>query len=280
MRPEDSHTRDDGPRYETRQPFDLAPPLRSRVQELELEGAIGGLQEAGYALLHDAVDAAFTMRLRETILRLCDGRPGASMLFGRDPIFEEVVLHPKALALVEVMCGKGALLSQVAASVRRKDGPVIALHADQNWTPAPFPVHNQMLTFCWFCDEATKAGGTTLMVPHSQRHRRHPSADEIAACDGAIALEGPAGMVGVWDGSVWHGNWPRTIDGERVVLHVTYSRLALRPVESYDHLDDRWLQGRPYALRVLLGREDFLSTPHGAFAHGDKLQRTFTWARQ
>ena len=34
----------------------------------------------------------------------------------------------------------------------------LPLHADQNWLPAPFPVHNQLLTFCWACDEFTEAG--------------------------------------------------------------------------------------------------------------------------
>ncbi|GIT33649.1 MAG: hypothetical protein Ct9H300mP3_11800 [Gammaproteobacteria bacterium] len=49
--------------------------------------------------------------------------------------------------MVEVMCGKGALLSQLIASIRPKGAPEIGLHADQNWTPAPFPIHNQILLF-------------------------------------------------------------------------------------------------------------------------------------
>jgi len=64
-----------------------------------------------------------------------------------------------------------------------------------------------------------------------------------------------------------------------VVLHVTYSRLALRPVECYDFLDEEWLAGKPYEVRVLLGREDFLNTPEGAFHHGMKILTTMNWAK-
>ena len=43
----------------------------------------------------------------------------------------------------------------------------------------------------------------------------------------------------MWDGAVWHANWPRTIEGERVVSHISYSRLMMRPIEDYsDFADD------------------------------------------
>ena len=54
---------------------------------------------------------------------------------------------------------------------------------------------------------------------------------------------------------------------------------ALRPVECYDFLDEEWLEGKPYALRVLLGREDFLNTPEGAFHHGMKIPTAMNWSK-
>ena len=78
-----------------------------------------------------------------------------------------------------------------------------------------------------------------------------------------------------------HGNYPRAISGERVVVHITFSRLALRPVEDYTHLDEKWLEGKPYPLRVMLGREDFLGSTTIARGHADyaHLARTFNWAK-
>ena len=274
--------------FETRQPFDLADHLRQRVDDNGVADTVAQLQRDGYGYVRKAGTPAFNQRLRETILRVAfentpedkrNGAGGANMLLHRDPIFEEVILNPKLLAVAEVMCGKGAMISQIAASVRPKGAPSIGLHADQNWTPAPFPVHNQLVTFCWACDRFDEANGSTKVVPKSHLERRHPTEQETKDEPGTIATECEPGDCVVWDGSTWHSNYPRSTDDQRVVLHITYSRLALRPVECYDFLDDEWLAGKPYELRVLLGREDFLNTKEGAFYHGAKILETMNWAK-
>ena len=279
--------------FETRQPFDISDELQARVDELDLGEAVEHVREHGYGYIHDAASPEFVARLRETIVRIVRREssyllganvPLVNMLLPKDPVFEEVVLNPKLLAIAEILCGQGALLSQVAATLKEKatqpgDGKG-GLHADQNWTPAPFPVHNQLVTFCWACDEFTEAAGSTRVVPGSHRERRHPNEQEVAEEPGVVATECPAGSIVFWDGSTWHsGGAPRTVEGERVVLHITYGRMALRPVESYDFLDEDWLEGKPYEMRVLLGREDFLATPQGGFAHGAKLPRAMNWAK-
>ena len=278
--------------FETRQPFDLSDELRARVDELDLGETVEHVRKHGYGYIHDAATSEFVTRLREMIVQIVRGGEGghglegrgANMLLPKDPVFEEVVLNPKILAIAEILCGKGAILSQVAASIKEKatepgDGKG-GLHADQNWTPAPFPVHNQLVTFCWACDEYNEAAGSTRVVPGSHRERRHPNEREVAEEPGVIHTACPAGSIVFWDGSTWHsGGAPRTVDGERVVLHITFGRMAMRPVESYDFLDEDWLEGKPYEMRVILGREDFLATPQGGFAHGMKLPRAMNWAK-
>ena len=274
--------------FDTRAPFDLSADLAQRVREHDVADTVEQIEENGYGYVRQAGTPEFNARLRETILCIAfenasqdkrGGAGGANMLLHKDPIFEEVILNPKLLAIAEVMCGKGAMISQIAASIRPQGAPAIGLHADQNWTPAPFPVHNQLLTFCWACDPFDEANGATKVVPKSHLLRRHPDQRETKEEPGAIATECDPGDCVVWDGSTWHSNYPRTAEGQRVVLHITYSRLALRPVECYDFLDEEWLRGKPYALRVLLGREDFLNTPQGAFAHGTKIQETMNWSK-
>ncbi|MFQ5926331.1 MAG: phytanoyl-CoA dioxygenase family protein [Terriglobia bacterium] len=273
--------------FVTRQPFELSPELAARVEELGLQPYLDQLRDEGYTIVPNIASEEFTARLRETCLRLAQETEGpgkgfsAALLLGRDPIFEEVVLNPKIQALVEVMCGQGALLSQLIASRRPKGAPAIGLHADQNWTPAPFPVHNQLFTMCWTMEEFTLAGGCTKVIPKSHLHRRHPTKEETEQQPGATPTECPSCSIVCWEGSTWHGNYPRQIDGDRVVLHITFSRLALRTVENYDHLDEEWLEGKPYELRVMLGREDFLgsTTIARGFADYSKIPRTFTWAK-
>jgi len=269
----------------SRAPFDLRADLAARIAALGMSANVEQLREEGYTAVREIAAPAFNARLRETCLRLAKETPGgargyaAGMLLGRDPIIEEVVLNPKLLALVEVMCGRGAVLSQLVASIRPKGAAELPLHADQNWFPAPFPEHNQLFTMCWVMDEFTEAGGATKVIPGSQVHRRHPSWDEIAEQKGAIPIACPANSLACWDGSVWHGNYPRSIDGERVVLHITFGRLALRPVEDYSHLDKTWLAGKPAALATMLGRDDFLGKSGLGGADYSKIPKTFDWAK-
>ena len=59
------------------------------------------------------------------------------------------------------------------------------------------------------------------------------------------------------------------------------SRLSCRTVESYDHLDEAWLEGKPFEMRTMLGREDFLGSTTIARGSADytNLVRTFNWAK-
>ncbi|MGE4609497.1 MAG: phytanoyl-CoA dioxygenase family protein, partial [Myxococcota bacterium] len=249
---------------ETRQPFDLSDDLKTRVDALGLTKTVQYAKEEGYGYIYDAAPMEFIERLKEAIYRNVEGSKGprgSNMLLTKDPIFVEAVLNPKLLTIVEILCGKGAMLSQLSSTIipkqtdaSRKGG----LHADQNWTPAPFPVHNQTITLCWACVDYTREGGSTRVIPNSHLLRRHPTPEEVAEEAGVISTECPAGTIVFWNGSIWHGGGTRTIDGERVVLHTTFSRMAMRPIENYDFLGDDWLADKSYEMRVLLGREDFL----------------------
>jgi ectoine hydroxylase-related dioxygenase (phytanoyl-CoA dioxygenase family) len=95
-----------------------------------------------------------------------------------------------------------------------------------------------MCTARWVTNLFTEEAGSTLVIPGSQKHTTHPPRDVPKALDGAIPIEAPKGSLSLWDGSVLQGDYPRQIDCERVVLHLTYTRLGWAPVEDYLHLDD------------------------------------------
>ena len=203
---------------------------------------------------------------------------GGNMLLAKDPIYAEAIMKPKLLAMAEFSVGRGFLISQIAASVRPKGAPSIGLHADNNWLPAPFPAHNMLLTGCWACDEYTEANGSTLVIPGSNNLRRHPTNLEIAEKAGAIPIECPPGSVAMWDGNIWHSNYPRETDGERVVCHITYTRLMMRPVEDYTAHADALIEAHGKSMAQLMGREDFLNSPNGA--DYTKLLQTFNNAKR
>ncbi len=252
--------------YETLPPYEVSDSLAPRIKGLDLAENLADMERDGYTVLRDVAPPEVTAAIREAIIRLSEETTGrakgrsAAMLLGRDPIFATAVLNPTLMALVEFMCGQGALLSQLLGSVRPEGAKQLEIHADQNWLPAPFPAHNYLLTACWVCDDFTQENGATRVIPGTHMHRRHPSPDEATRAEGAIPVEAPTGSIAIWDGSVWHGNYPRETSGERVVLHITYSRLALRPIEDYGHLADEFLEANPPEMATLLGRTDFFST--------------------
>ncbi len=240
-------------------PWEVSESLAATAVELGLEKNFRQLEEEGYTVIEDAAPQEFVQRLRGTILehqsRVRTKGSGPRLLIGKDPVFSEAIINPKVLAVVEFMCGSGALAYQLTASVRPKGSPALFLHADHGASiPAPFPEHNYIVTACWACDDYTREGGATLVVPGSHTLRRQPTAEEAEGKDGAIAVERPAGSVVVWGGSVWHGNWPRTIDGKRVVLHASYCRQALRTIDIYDHLGDDFIEEWGPAMKTLLRR--------------------------
>jgi hypothetical protein len=263
--------------------FDTLPPdaisdeLAPAIEALGLLENCRQLAMEGWTVIEDVATPDFNARLREKIKELCPGG-GGNMLLAKDPIFAEAILNPRLLAMAEFSVGRGFLISQVAASIRAKGAGSIGLHADHNWLPAPFPAHNMLLTGCWACDDYSEAGGSTLVIPGSNNLRRHPTPQETKANAGAIAIECPAGSVAMWDGNIWHSNYPRTLEGERVVSHITYTRLMMRPVEDYAAHADDLISAHGERMAQLMGREDMLNSPTGA--DYTKLVATFNNAKR
>ena len=263
---------------DTLPPDAISPELAPVIEELGLTENCRQLAMEGWTVVEDVADPAFNEQFREKIMEISGGPGGANMLLAKDPLFAEAITMPKLMAMAEFSVGRGFLISQVAASVRPKGADAIGLHADNNWLPAPFPAHNMLLTCCWACDDYTRDNGSTLIVPGSQNLKRHPTDEEMAEVAGAIPIECPPGSVPMWDGNIWHSNYPRTTDGERVVCHITYTRLMMRPVEDYSAHADRLIQEHGVEMAQLLGREDFLFCPNGA--DYTKLMQTFNNAKR
>jgi len=253
--------------YDTLPPDAISEELAPVIDELGLRENCRQLAMEGWTVVEDAASEEFNARLRAKIKELAPepegGVRGGNMLLAKDPVFAEAALNPKVMAMAEFSVGRGFLVTQIASSVMPKGPQTIGLHADSSWLPAPFPAHNTLLTACWTCDGYTKEGGATLVIPGSGNLRRHPNAEETEAMAGAIAIEGPPGSIAMWDGNVWHANWPRQIDDERVVCHVAYTRLMMRPVEDYSAYADDLIAQYGEGMSQLLGREDFLYSPTG-----------------
>ena len=263
--------------YDTLPPGAISDELAPVIAELGLTENCRQLAMEGWTVIEHAASPEFNARFRARIKALCP-HGGGSMLLAKDPIFAEAVMSPKLMAMAEFSVGRGFLLSQVAASIRPQGSPGIGLHADNNWLPAPFPAHNMLLTGCWSCDGYSKDGGATLIIPGSNSLRRHPNAKEVQETAGALAIECAPGSVAMWDGNLWHSSYPRALEGDRVVCHITYTRLMMRPVEDYGAHADRLIREHGERMSQLMGREDMLMGPTGA-DYG-RMRQTFNNAKR
>lgn len=249
-------------------PEAISEELAPTIAALGLEENCRELVEFGYTVIKDVASDDFNQRLREAILRTASGDDpaaprGSNMALLLDPVFGEAITMPKLMAMAEFSVGRGHLISQVATSVVPGGSGAPGFHADQNWLPAPFPDHNMVTTLCWATDDYTEENGATHVVPKSHLLKRHPTAEEAAAHEGAVPIECPAGSVAMWDGAVWHSGWPRKAPGERVVCHISYSRLSMRVIENYAAHADALIAAHGEAMAQLMGRNDSLDSPTG-----------------
>jgi hypothetical protein len=230
--------------------------LEHRIEHQGLATQLKQLQKQGYCVLERAFSSKFAAELRAAILECMDENPNrpAAMLLERGRIFEEAALHPWLMTLAEKVCGKGFLLAQLLGQ-RKPEGPsALPIHSDYNLVREPFPEYGLNCTAIWALEDFTVEAGPTLVVPGSHELGRHPERGE--GRDRAIPIEMEKGSIALWLGATWHSQGDRTIPGERVTLHSTYSRLTLRTYDSYRHIDPAILDRNPPELTTLCGLDD------------------------
>ena len=239
---------------------EIDPALFPLVEELGIIENCRELAQEGWTVLENAVDPAFVSELRSVILETEDSEAlrlgGSVMELGKHPVYADTLVHPKVFTLAKFSVGQGCLLYTQAISVRGKGSPALDLHCDQVMFPVPLPEPNMLLTACWVLDEFSEEGGATCVLPGSGNHRRPPTPEDDLT--GAKPVECPAGSIILWDGRVWHGNCPRTIAGDRVVVHNSYCRLVMRPGIDYSAHADELIQAHGAPMSQLLGRDDVL----------------------
>lgn len=253
--------------YETLPMFEVSDELAPRIQTFGLERNVREMRELGYTVFDSDAPEAFIDKLRAAIrtaaletkgnyFGINENGASCDTLLERDAIFAEAVMYPKLLAMIEFMCGKGALVSQVSGSLRMQGSKAMDIHCDQDWLPAPMPEHNALLTACWYCDDITGAdAGATRVIPKTHLLRRQPNPEEVEAATGAVPVVCSKGSIALWDGRLWHANYGRSLPGERVLLHATYCRLAYRPLEDYSPIANDLIDQHGPQMASLLGRD-------------------------
>jgi hypothetical protein len=232
------------------------PDFDHRIARLGLDRQVMELAELGYTVIERAISDELADELREIVQRevLAHHPFTTNGLLLRDRRFEEVALHPLALAAAESVVGRNVLLGAMSGTYKETGPGAIGLHADYPLVRNPYPEFGLIAVACWALDDWTEDAGPTWVIPKSHFHRRAPTRDDTR--EGGVAIVCPKGSIALWGNGVWHWQGDRTAPGARVAIHVTYNRLFVRPLDDYRAVDDEMFARNPPAFSTLLGCDD------------------------
>lgn len=231
------------------------------------------LDEDGYLILEDFIDAGLLARLRGRIEDLfrAEGEsagqefkpePGCrrlANLVDKGDVFREVIIRPRLLEYVHHVLGPSIKLSSLhARSVNPHGFGGQPLHADMSAVAdecGPW-VCNTL----WMLDDFTADNGAPRVVPGSHRFGRLPAevlADPHAAHPAQVSVAGRAGTVVILNAHTWHAGTANRTDHPRTALHAFYCRRD-KPQQQYQKrlLRPEVQASLPAELRDLLALDD------------------------
>jgi hypothetical protein len=224
------------------------------IRERGLESHVADLETHGLTVVppEKAAPKGFTDRLKAATLRFIekhDGRlpdfeTGAThknqilgdyhYLILHDPVFQEMLCQPSALALLDYLLGESSIVHANSALCK---GPhdelipgsdlVLPLHSDNQLLPGPFHPFAEFANLTWALTDYSKDNGSLAWVPGSHLLCRHPMPGEGDAM--AQPVDAPAGSLIVWHGNTWHGAFRRRNPGIRLSIGCIYSRPYIWP---------------------------------------------------
>ena len=199
-----------------------------------------------------------------------------------DPVFSEILLEPKPLALITYLLGESCILSSMGCHFRGPGGLPLAVHADGVRDDCKTP--SSLVANCNYAlTPYTQEAGAVVLFPGSHRRLRQPtphenwttggktilevSAEKLPPRDldaiewqipkGGVTMEINAGDAVVWHGNSWHGGWRRELPGARINLAAYFCRdfmstQELRGDERYPEVFERYANEPRFA--QLLGK--------------------------
>lgn len=238
------------------------------ISKLGLDQNLLELEVQGYTVLRGVLSNERIERAKAAILRRVEQQSGKPIdpdlasandfngmayqhyLMFDDPVFPEILLEPKPLALMEYLLGKSCVLSSMGSHFRGPGGMPLALHADGA------SVGMSEVSLVANCNYAltsySEEAGALCVVPGSHKKNRQPTMHENWLADGktigeitkqdlstealdalewqapkqAVTLNIQPGDAVIWHGNTWHGGWKRksSLPGVRMNLAAYFCR--------------------------------------------------------
>jgi ectoine hydroxylase-related dioxygenase (phytanoyl-CoA dioxygenase family) len=208
-----------------------------------LRAHVKRMEEDGYTIVEDAVDADLVDALNQDLERLerelaivpadndFEGRSTVRIynLLVHGELYERIPVHDNVLPVVEKVLDPGCLVSSLSSISIGPGETAQPIHSDDQLIPLPKPHPPTVCNTMWALTDFTEENGATRLVPGS--HLRDRSPDYGRPYD-TIAAEMPKGSVLVWHGSLWHGGGANRTDRRRVGIAMNYCAGFVRQQEN------------------------------------------------
>ena len=210
----------------------------------QVETCVAAIEQDGYAVLTDAIDADFLQQLLVELERLQKVRPGGDIppapftgqvtrrwfdLLNDADIWQEVAVHPWIMQVLHQVLGEGFLLSTMGTAVVGPGEAAQPIHDDDGVYGFPRPHPNLVCNTMWALSDFTEETGATRVVPGSNRYAADP---DYSATYATVPLEMPAGSIAFVVVSCYHGAGANHSKQDRVALTINYCNGAMRQQEN------------------------------------------------
>lgn len=173
----------------------------------------------------------------QSYLEHLDPNPSNVRVFGLlelDPVFRELISHPKIIELVKYILGDDFIISNFTANIARPGAESMALHSDQSIIVSGPWIQTWVLNAIWCLSDVYKENGATLYIPGSNKWTTRQEVPSNAG-DMLIPFEAKAGDVILMDGKVWHTSGANvTKDVDRPLMFGAYSAGFIRPQSNWN----------------------------------------------
>lgn len=246
-------------------------PARQRTLEaIEAQGLTSNLLELevqGYTVIPGALSQDQIDRAKAAILRRVESQTNKKVdpetataddfngmayqhyLIFDDPVFPEILLEPKPLALINYLLGESCVLSSMGSHFRGPGGLPLPAHADGQ-SDGFLTTISAVANCNYALTPYTQEAGALVLFPGSHLKQRQPTAhenwtsggetimeimakglepSEIDQIDwdiptGGVTMEINPGDAVIWHGNSWHAGWRRELPGTRINLAAYFCR--------------------------------------------------------
>ena len=227
-----------------------------------LEGWLKDIEEKGYVLIPDWLDAERTRQLRTALRR--DVNPirellpphrtvvRAHNLLAKTRCVDDLVGDLRILALAQSVLRYKVQISAAVMFDLLPGAKAQPLHQDDTLWPIPRPHPPFLFNTVIAVDDFTKANGGTLLVPgshlwHDQKVRQPPDVE-------TVQIEMRAGSMVGWTGAMWHGGGANTTKDSRMAVNLNFNVAYLRQQENqYIGVPREEVAKMPQRLQRVLG---------------------------